>query len=96
MVVSDEPGLYIEGEYGIRLENLLVCHEKETTDFGRFMNWEILTLAPFEREAVEDELMEEGDRKLLNDYHRRVREKLFPLMKTREEKEWLWEATEAI
>ena len=96
MVVSDEPGLYMEGEYGIRLENLLLCREKKKTPFGRFLSWEVLTLVPFEREAILPDIMEKRDIRLLNDYHTAVREKILPLMKTRDEKEWLQKMTEPI
>ncbi|MGI6006182.1 MAG: aminopeptidase P family protein [Ruminococcus sp.] len=96
MVVSNEPGIYIEGEYGIRLENLLICRKKEKNDFGRFMNWEVLTLVPFEREAVLTGLMGNRERDLLNAYHAVVREKLLPMMKTEEERDWLQDATKAL
>ncbi|MGI6011776.1 MAG: aminopeptidase P family protein [Ruminococcus sp.] len=96
MVVSDEPGLYIEEEYGIRLENLLVCREKERNEYGCFLNWEVLTLVPFEREAVAPELMEARDKMLLNEYHRRVREELLPMMKTEAERNWLLEETQEV
>ena len=96
MVISDEPGLYLEGEYGIRLENLLLCREKEKTSFGRFLAWEVLTLVPFDREAILPEIMEKRDVRLLNDYHSTVRRKMLPLMKTKAEKDWLLAATEPL
>lgn len=52
MITSDEPGVYLEGKFGIRLENLLLCVEKEQNEFGQFLGFEALTLAPFERDAI--------------------------------------------
>lgn len=53
MITSDEPGLYLEGKYGIRLENLLLCVEKERNEFGTFLGFDPLTMCPFDLEAVE-------------------------------------------
>ena len=53
MITSDEPGLYLEGKYGIRLENLLLCKKAEKTEYGQFMEFETLTVAPFDLEAID-------------------------------------------
>jgi Xaa-Pro aminopeptidase len=95
MITSDEPGLYVEGEYGIRLENLLLCVPDRTTAFGDFLKFETLTLCPFDLDAVEPELMSARERRLLNDYHARVRAALRPYMTDREN-EWLAKATRKI
>ena len=84
MVISDEPGIYIEGSHGVRLENLLLCVQGED-DFLRF---EPLTFAPIDLDAVDRALLNETDVRRLNQYHRRVYEKLSPLME-REELAWL-------
>ncbi|WP_411335559.1 aminopeptidase P family protein [Ruminococcus gauvreauii] len=92
MVISDEPGLYLHGKYGIRLENLLACEEKEKSEYGQFMGFEILTMVPFDRKSIEPGLLGDSDRKLLNDYHRRVYETLAPHLDQREAA-WLEEIT---
>lgn len=95
MVTSDEPGLYIEGSHGIRTENLLLCKKAEKNQYGQFMEFEHLTMAPIDLDAVIPELLNETDRQRLNDYHRDVYEKLSPYMND-EEKAWLAEATRAV
>ncbi len=95
MITSDEPGYYVEGEYGIRHENLIVCKKAEKTEFGQFMCFEHLTMAPFDLDAVVPEQMSERERGLLNTYHKEVYEKISPYLE-KEEKEWLKEATRAI
>ena len=95
MITSDEPGIYLEGKFGVRLENLTVICEDETNKYGRFLHIEYLTMVPFDLEAVDPALMSEGDRALLNEYHRQVRETVGPLLPP-EEAAWLAEATRAI
>lgn len=95
MFVSDEPGLYIEGSHGIRTENLLICRKAEKNMYGQFMNFETLTFAPIDLDAVDISVMEPSDVRLLNEYHKQVYEKLSPYM-TEEENGWLKEATKAI
>ncbi len=81
MVLSNEPGIYREGEYGIRIENLLVCVEKETTGFGKFLSFETLTLCPVDTKLIDIELLSEEERTWLNSYHQRVRQELKPLVR---------------
>ena len=81
MVLSNEPGIYREGEYGIRIENLLVCVEKKTTGFGRFLSFETLTLCPVDTKLIDIELLSEEERTWLNSYHQRVRQELKPLVR---------------
>lgn len=95
MITSNEPGYYVENEFGIRHENLIVCRKAEKTAFGQFMEFETLTLVPFDLDAVVPEQMSQKERQLLNDYHKTVYEKISPYM-NEEEKEWLKEATRAI
>lgn len=95
MITSDEPGLYLEGEYGIRLENLLLCKKGRKTLYGQFMEFETLTLVPFDREAILPELMSEKELELLNAYHARVFEKISPHL-SEEERHWLAEETEEL
>ncbi|MGN1014532.1 MAG: aminopeptidase P family protein [Butyricicoccus sp.] len=95
MITSDEPGLYLTGEYGIRLENLLVCQKHRRTDFGTFLCFEALTLVPFDRDAIVPEQMTARERQLLNDYHKRVYEELAPRL-TEDDRAWLEQATQPI
>lgn len=95
MIISNEPGFYPEGKHGIRLENLILCKEAEKTEYGRFLEFETLTLVPFDLDAVEESMLETKEKQLLNDYHSRVYHELAPYM-TAEELEWLKHATRAI
>lgn len=88
MVVSDEPGLYIEGRFGIRHENLVMVRKGEKTEYGQFMYFENLTMVPFDRDAIDVSLMSEKEKELLNDYHRKVFETISPWFEG-EELEWL-------
>jgi Xaa-Pro aminopeptidase len=79
MVMSNEPGLYREGEYGIRTENMITCVEKETTIFGQFLGFETLTLCPIDTRLIDFELFSGKERNWLNNYHSEVRRQLKPL-----------------
>lgn len=91
MITSDEPGVYLEGKFGIRLENLLLCVEKEQNEFGQFLGFEALTLAPFERDAIDPSQMTQQDKQLLNEYHEKVYDTISPYL-DRNEAEWLMDA----
>ncbi len=91
MVTSDEPGMYIEGQYGIRLENLLLCVKREKTAYGQFMGFEHLTLVPFDKDLINTALMDPKEVKLLNNYHKKVFETISPYLDS-EEAEWLKDA----
>ncbi len=80
MVLSNEPGLYREGEYGIRCENMMVCVEKEETSFGRFLAFETLSLCPFDTSLLNKRLLTPGEIEWINLYHQRVREELMPAL----------------
>ncbi len=95
MITSDEPGIYLTGKFGIRLENLIVCVKKEKNEFGQFMGFETLTLVPFEREAIDPDQMTEKEKQLLNQYHATVFEKISPYL-NRNEAEWLADACAAL
>lgn len=95
MITSDEPGLYIEGEYGIRLENLILCKKAEQNEYGQFMEFETLTMVPFDRESIDVEMLNEDERYLLNSYHKVVYDKISPYLKA-EEREWLENETKDI
>lgn len=91
-VVSDEPGLYIEGKHGIRTENQMFCKEDEKNKYGQFLKFEFLTYVPIDLEPIDVSIMEKQDLAYLNEYHAKVYEKIAPHL-TKEEAEWLKEAT---
>lgn len=95
MVTTDEPGIYKEGEYGIRLENELVCVKKEKTEYGQFMGFEPITYVPFDLDAIDASRMSELEKKRLNDYHAMVYEVVSPYL-NEEEAKWLLSATRRI
>lgn len=95
MVTSDEPGIYIEGKYGIRIENELVCVKKEQSEFGQFMGFEVLTLIPIDLDGILPQEMTAAEREWLNAYHRKVFETLSPHLNS-EEQEWLREYTRRV
>lgn len=80
MVLSNEPGIYREGEYGIRIENLLLCVEKENTTFGTFLGFETLTLCPIDTKLADPSLLNDKEKEWLNNYHAHVRKELSPLL----------------
>ncbi|MDY5882972.1 MAG: aminopeptidase P family protein [Roseburia sp.] len=95
MITTDEPGVYLEGKYGIRTENELVCHKAEKNEYGQFMEFENITYAPIDLDAIDPDEMTGTERKLLNDYHKKVYETISPYL-TPEEEEWLKKYTRAI
>ena len=95
MILSNEPGLYRAGEYGIRTENLICCKKWKETDFGTFLEFETLTLCPIDREAILPELLSLEERNWLNQYHQKVFRELSPLL-DEPLKKFLEEITRAI
>ncbi|MDE6853032.1 MAG: aminopeptidase P family protein [Lachnospiraceae bacterium] len=92
MITSNEPGVYLEGKYGIRLENLMLCLRDRQTAAGEFMRFETLTMVPFDRDAILTEYMREDDLRLCNAYHAVVYDTLSPYLNMAE-REWLAEVT---
>lgn len=88
MLVTDEPGVYMEGSHGIRTENVLLCQKKEKTGDGQFMHFEVLTLAPIDRDAILPELLSKEEMEELNEYHRRVFKDISPYLSA-DERKWL-------
>ncbi len=95
MIVSDEPGVYVEGEYGIRIETILLCKEHMQTGDGTFYGFEPLTFVPMDRNLLDPQYMNETDKERLNVYHALVYEKVAPLL-GEEERTWLKEQTAPI
>jgi Xaa-Pro aminopeptidase len=88
MLTSNEPAIYREGEYGIRLENLILCYADEETEFGQFLKFETLSLCYIDISMVDISLLEKKEIDWLNSYHAEVCEKLSPFL-TPEERKWL-------
>ena len=93
MITSDEPGIYLEGKFGVRLENLLVCAAKQTNSYGTFLGFEPLTMVPFDRDAILWDALSEKELRWLAAYHQKVYESLAPHL-LEEERQWLRETTE--
>lgn len=95
MITTDEPGLYIEDGFGIRIENELLCVAGETTEYGDFRHFESITYCPIDLDPVIPEMMTEAEKKTLNEYHAMVRETLKPYL-SEEENAWLAKETRDI
>jgi Xaa-Pro aminopeptidase len=97
MICSNEPGFYKEGEFGIRLENLVVVMQGRDVPGGerKMMEFETITLAPLDLNLVEKSLLTDGERDWLNAYHARVRQTIGPLVDG-ETRAWLDKAARAI
>ena len=91
MTVTDEPGLYLEGRFGVRIENTLLTVPYLTTEFGRFLQFEPLTLCPIDKAPIVAEMLSDEERGWLNRYRAMVEERLSAMLAT-EEREWLHEA----
>lgn len=95
MTVTDEPGLYLAGKFGVRTENTLLIRDFMTTEFGKFLQMESLTLCPIDVSPIDVEMMLPEELEWLNGYHQLVFEKLSPYLDV-EEKKWLGNATKPI
>lgn len=95
MDVTNEPGVYIEGSHGIRIENVMVVKNGEKNGDGQFMHFDTLTYAPIDLDAIDVRYMTEEARQYLNEYHAQVFDKISPFLEP-DEKEWLKEVTRAV
>lgn len=95
MLVTDEPGVYLQGQYGIRTENVLLVQEDYENEDGQFMKFEMLTFVPIDLELIDAKCLDERSKDNLNEYHRQVYEKVSPYL-TEEEKSWLKENTKNV
>ena len=95
MVITDEPGIYEDGKFGIRIENEFIVRKGELNKYGQFMHFETITFAPIDLDGIDPEEMTKSEREWLNTYHKDVYEKIGPHL-TDEEREWLKEYTRAI
>lgn len=94
-IVSDEPGIYLEGEYGIRCENLLLVENDELNEYGQFLKFETITVVPFDLRLIDTKYLDEHTKALLNNYHKRVYNTLSPYLDI-EERKYLESITRAI
>lgn len=95
MTVTDEPGLYLSGKFGVRIENTLLIKGYQTTEFGKFLQMESLTLCPIDLTPVDFSMLQPEEIEWLDTYHRDVFEKLSPYLEG-EDLEWLREATRPV
>ncbi len=95
MITTDEPGIYLENKYGIRIENELLCVDAGTSEFGHFLKFETITYAPIDLDAVDTKMLTATEKKWLNDYHKMVYDNLSPNV-NKDELEALAEFTKEI
>lgn len=95
MTVTDEPGIYLAGEFGVRIENTLLVKDYMQTEMGKFLQMESLTLCPIDTAPIDVLLLTEEEKNWLNVYHQLVFEKLSPWL-DEEDKNWLLEATKSL
>lgn len=95
MITTNEPGIYIDGSHGIRIENELVARNLEKNMYGQFMDFEVITFTPIDLDAIIPELLNSDERAYLNAYHAEVYDKIAPHLND-EEKEWLKKYTRSI
>lgn len=95
MIVTNEPGAYIEGSHGIRIENELLVKEACETEHGKFLEFETITYAPIDLNGIVKTLLTKEEKQQLNEYHSEVYEKLSPYL-NKKEKEFLKEYTKSI
>lgn len=96
MTITDEPGVYLAGRFGIRIENTMLVVEAEETEFGKFLRLDPLTLCPIDTTPIIVEMLTDEERKWFDAYHKRVSEALMPLLSDEKEKEWLRKVTQPL
>ncbi len=96
MTVTDEPGIYLAGRFGVRIENVLLCVPDKETEFGSFVGFEPLTLCPIDLRPVEWSMLSAEEKDWLNDYHATVAAELLPLLDDEADRAWLLQATRKI
>ena len=95
MTVTDEPGIYLAGKFGVRIENTLLITPYIKTEYGQFLQFESLTLCPIDTTPIIIEMLSPEERQWLNDYHQMVYNRLASYL-THEEQDWLLQATKPI
>jgi len=95
MVITNEPGIYKEGKFGIRTENMMIVLEDEITEFGKFLKFEAITYCPIDLDGINKDMLTEVEKQWLNTYHKDVYTKLTPYL-DEEERVWLEKETKGI
>ncbi len=95
MIITDEPGIYLEGKHGIRIENDLLVKNYGQTESGKFLNFEVLNFIPIDIDAIISELLTFEEKKFLNEYHQQVWEKISPYLDD-DERKWLEKKTQNV
>ncbi len=88
MVTTNEPGVYVENSHGIRIENEIVVRKSDKNEYGQFMDFEVITFAPIDLDAIDESLILEDERIYLNNYHKQVYDKISPYL-NEDENQWL-------
>lgn len=96
MITSIEPGLYKPGRHGIRHEDLATVCVSSETEFGKFYEFETITLCPIDTRAIEPALLDSAERDWLNTYHAKVEKQLTPLLDDADDRAWLHERCQAV
>lgn len=96
MTVTDEPGIYLEGRFGVRTENTMIVVPYKQTEFGEFLQLDTLTLCPIDTTPIIMEMMRKEEIEWLNEYHKRVREELLPLLDDEADRKWLVDNTQPL
>lgn len=96
MTITDEPGVYLDGRFGVRTENTMLIVKDSDTEFGKFLRLESLTLCPIDTTPIVVDMLRPDELQWLNTYHERVRNELLPLLDDEADKQWLIKATEKI
>lgn len=96
MTITNEPGIYLAGKFGVRIENILLTVPDKTTPFGAFLAFEALTLCPIDTTPIALEMLDTTEKEWLNAYHNVVRERLLLLLSDEADRQWLVEATKPL
>lgn len=94
--VTDEPGIYVEGHFGVRIENTLLTVEAESTAFGKFLQFEVLTLCPYDVEPIDLKALTSVEIEQINAYHAMLRQLIMPRLYHEADRQWLKQATTPI
>ena len=92
MITSDEPGVYLDDEFGIRTENMILCVPKDENEYGKFLGFDVLTMVPYDRDLIDTGMLTPEEIRKIDDYHKAVFEKISPFV-DEEVKKWLSEVT---
>ncbi len=92
-VITDEPGIYVPGKFGVRIENVLLCVAGDTTGFGDFLKFEPLTMCPYERKLIDKDMLTPEEVDWIDCYHGKVRDVILPLLDEEKDRDWLIQAT---